>query len=409
MAGVAEKARFYLERAVPQLREFEEKEIFSRDEIRSLVTKRSEFEHVVLGPNSKPSDFQAYVAWERSLEALRAKRCRRLKIRNSTSHASEARVFNIYERAVFRHPGCIALWRDYLDYAASVRATKRWRKIMTRALRMHPTTDPGLWVLAGRRAASNGDMDAARGLFMRGCRFCNRDATLWVEYARMEMEWLGRMEAKKGVRALEKIRAAEAVEEGDHILLGGDSSDEDDDEEMMNGGDEIILPDPLAGAQKKEARKVFSEEAVKKLEKSPALDGAIPRAIFDVARKQPFFGAQSAEAFFDMFAAFTRVVAQAKILQHVLDAMAESYPTHPSTCSCLIRQPLVSVDPDTAAFPRALRESLAMLKTYMEVTDDKAELASKTVAWVDPLVAREDLDAGVRTVLEHTKRKLENP
>jgi hypothetical protein len=30
MAGVAEKARFYLERAVPQLREFEEKEIFSR-------------------------------------------------------------------------------------------------------------------------------------------------------------------------------------------------------------------------------------------------------------------------------------------------------------------------------------------------------------------------------------------
>lgn len=30
MAGVAEKARFYLERAVPQLREFEEKEIFSK-------------------------------------------------------------------------------------------------------------------------------------------------------------------------------------------------------------------------------------------------------------------------------------------------------------------------------------------------------------------------------------------
>lgn len=30
MAGVADKARFYLERTVPQLREFEEKEIFTK-------------------------------------------------------------------------------------------------------------------------------------------------------------------------------------------------------------------------------------------------------------------------------------------------------------------------------------------------------------------------------------------
>lgn len=30
MAGVTEKARFYLERAVPQLREWEEKDIFSK-------------------------------------------------------------------------------------------------------------------------------------------------------------------------------------------------------------------------------------------------------------------------------------------------------------------------------------------------------------------------------------------
>lgn len=30
MGSVAEKARFYLERAAPQLREFEEKEIFNK-------------------------------------------------------------------------------------------------------------------------------------------------------------------------------------------------------------------------------------------------------------------------------------------------------------------------------------------------------------------------------------------
>lgn len=38
MANVAEKARFYLERSVPQLREFEEKEIFSKVRLPPILT-----------------------------------------------------------------------------------------------------------------------------------------------------------------------------------------------------------------------------------------------------------------------------------------------------------------------------------------------------------------------------------
>lgn len=38
MAAVADKARFYLERAVPQLREFEEKEIFTKVNLPSSVS-----------------------------------------------------------------------------------------------------------------------------------------------------------------------------------------------------------------------------------------------------------------------------------------------------------------------------------------------------------------------------------
>lgn len=406
MANVAEKARFHLERAVPQLREFEEKEIFSKDEIRTLVTKRTEFEHLVLGPGCKPHHFQSYVAWELSLDKLRAKRCLRKKIKHSTSHASNARVFNIYERAVLRHPGSLDLWTDYLDYAARVKATKRWRKIMTRALRMHPI-NAGLWARAGRRAASDGDMEGARGMFMRGCRFCNSTADLWLEYARVEMEWLAKMERKKGgKKGLEGARAEETVEDGDVLRFGEDDSEDEEFE------DNEILPDPTADEENKkakEAKKVFSDEAVKKLEKSPALQGAIPKTVFDVARKQPFFSAPAAEAFFDMFATFTTVSAQPVIIQHVLDAMILDYPRHPATCGCVVRQPLVGVDVTTVEFPRALREVLARLKAQTETTEDKGKLAGKTVAWIKPILKRSDLEENVRTVLEHTRRKLDSP
>ncbi|KAK3904359.1 U3 small nucleolar RNA-associated protein 6-domain-containing protein [Staphylotrichum tortipilum] len=408
MAGVSDKARFYLERAAPELRSFEEKEIFSKEEIRSLVTKRSDYEHLVLAPGTKPTDFLSYIAWERSLDRLRAKRCRRLNLRSSSSHASHARTFGIFERAVGKHPGSLSLWRAYLDFAAQAKATKRWRRIAARALRLHPA-DAGLWALAGRRAAQAGDMERARAHFLRGCRFCTGEATLWVEYARCEMEWLARMEAKKGgkgvrkgVQPMEAIKATEAVQEGDIIRF-----DDDDEDDSGNEG-ELMLPDPDAeGLGTKPKPKVFDEEARRKMEQSPALSGAIPMAIFGIAQKQPFFSPAAAESFFDAFAAFSTVESQDKIVQHVLGAMEELFPNHPCTCSCQIRQPLIGVDVLTAAFPKALRESLARLKGAMERTDDKKALAGKMVEWVDTLVATDGLDAAIKTVLEHTKRSLE--
>ncbi|KAL2016613.1 hypothetical protein VTK56DRAFT_3270 [Thermocarpiscus australiensis] len=252
-------------------------------------------------------------------------------------------------------------------------------------------------------------MPRARAHFLRGCRFCTREPALWLEYARCEMEWLARVEAKKGgkgvrngVNGVEAIKATEAVQEGDVIEFG---EDEESGEE-----DELMLPDPDAQGPGRQARpKVFDEEATRKLEQSPALSGAIPMAIFDVARKQPFFGPAAAEAFFDIFAGFSNVSSQGRIVQHVLDAMEELFPNHPCTCSCQIRQPLVGVDMLTAAFPKALRESLARLRGALERTEDKKALASKMVQWADAILAVDNLDPAIRTVLEHTKRSLQEP
>lgn len=140
---------------------------------------------------------------------------------------------------------------------------------------------------------------------------------------------------------------------------------------------------------------------------TPALNGAIPLAIFDAARKQPFFCASAAEDFFDMFARFTQVRCTPTLLQHVLDSMLEAYPADPFTFSCYIRQPCVSIEPASADFPMALSAMLDRLKEGMEKTKDKNELAKRMRAWIEPILAQEGLDPGIQTVLEHTVRKLE--
>ncbi|KAI1810389.1 U3 small nucleolar RNA-associated protein 6-domain-containing protein [Poronia punctata] len=400
MAAVAEKARFYLEQAVPQLREFEAKGIFNPDEIRSLVRKRTEYEHLVLSPGNKAQDWLNYIAWERSLENLRAKRCRRLEIRASTKHAGEGRVFGILERSVNRHPGSLELWKEYLAFARHTRATKRYRKVMTRALRMHPGK-PEMWVLAGQKSAQHGDMQAARGYFMRGARFCTRVPTVWLEYARCEMEWLGKMEARKGTKGgAERAIQEQAEHDDDEIRFEESDSDDDADE---NG--RVIIP----SADRAAAKKVFDAEATSRLKNNPALDGAIPLAIFDIAQKQPFFNAAAAEQFFDVFLPFSKISAQARIIQHVLDTMNEMFPNDAATLYCYIRQPLAGIDPNTPEYPKALRETLGRIKTSLASTTNMKLLSTKLRSWLDGLLSAEDLDAGIRTVLEHTVKTLPAP
>ncbi|KAI0867052.1 U3 small nucleolar RNA-associated protein 6-domain-containing protein [Xylaria cubensis] len=393
MAAVAEKARFYLEQAVPQLREFEAKGIFNTDEIRSLVRKRTDYEHIVLSPGNKAQDWLNYVAWERSLEALRAKRCRRLEIRTSSKHTGEGRVFGILERSVNRHPGSLELWKEYLSYATKMRATKRYRKVMTRALRMHPAK-PELWVLAGQRSARNGDMHAARGFFMRGSRFCTRDPTIWLAYAECEMEWLEKMEARKDKKGgTEKAIQEQAEHDDDEIRLGSDGSDDDADDD-----DQPVIPNPDNGT----AKKVFDDITTSKLKNNPALDGAIPLAIFDVAKKQPFFNAAVAEQFFSVFAVFTQISIQGRIIQHVLDSMSQLYPNDASTAYCYIRQPSIGIDVNSPAYPKALKETLSRIKTSSATTTNTKVLSIKVKSWLESLLSSQDLDSGLETVLKHT-------
>ncbi|PHH73116.1 hypothetical protein CDD80_4025 [Ophiocordyceps camponoti-rufipedis] len=402
MAGVAEKARFYLERSVPQLREWEEKGLFSKacalDDIRAIVRKRNDFEHRVLSPGNKPSEWSSYAKWEQSLEALRAKRCKRLKIHHlNSAYAGQRRVMAIYERSVNRHPSSDNLWHEYLAYMDVIKAAKRWRKTMTSALRMKPT-DPDLWIMAGHRFAHNGDMASARSFFMRGCRFCAKDQRLWLEYARCEMQWLAKVDKRKAAQKSDPLRP-DRTEDGDEMrIFGSEDEDEDEDEDAdgVNG-----LPG-ISSAQPG----VIDNESPQVPKSNPAMDGAIPVAIFDVSRKQAFFTPEFAESFFVVVTSFRHVSVQPKVSQHVLDTMDAMYPNHPSTCSCHIRSPILGLSPHTADFPRGLRDMLARLTEKMESTTDRPALCEKTRAWMDKYLALDDLDEGIKAALELMKEQL---
>jgi U3 small nucleolar RNA-associated protein 6 len=207
------------------------------------------------------------------------------------------------------------------------------------------------------------------------------------------MEWLEKVDKRKAVaKPGHDVLRPDREEEGDEMRLI-DSDDEEDNDD---------LPEP-SNAQVK----VIDKQSAQQLKSNPAMDGAIPMTIFDVSKKQSFFNANTAEKFFDLFASFTQVSAQPRISQHVLAVLDQEYPNHPATCNVHIRQPIMGVNPQTAEFPKNLREVLVRLNKYLETTTDRAELKKKTVAWIDGYLALDALDEGIRAVLEHTKKKME--
>jgi U3 small nucleolar RNA-associated protein 6 len=366
-----------------------------------LVKKRSDFEHKILARGSQPVDFARYAAWEISLEKLRQKRCKRLRIKGSSAHAGQARIFLILERGTRKHPGDLGLWMSSLQYAREVKATKKFKTVLTAALRMHPMKAE-LWLYAAKSTLEDeSDMNGARSYMQRGTRFCTRSKELWIEYAKLEMIYLAKIGMRRKILGLDGNQATETEQEIDNAENDHGFTASEDMIRVPNFKAHTIRPRMIDGVK-------VDDEAVRDPMITPALNGAIPLAIFDDARKHSFFSASVAEDFFNMFASFEQVLCLPKILQHVIDIMLETYSTDSSTHSCFIRQPIIGIDPRNSKFPMALASSLDRLKASKEKVTDRSQLSRKVASWMESILALDDLDPGIRTVLTHTLRKLES-
>ncbi|EME77679.1 uncharacterized protein MYCFIDRAFT_45820 [Pseudocercospora fijiensis CIRAD86] len=394
MAAASDKARFYLEQYVPELREYESKGIFSRDEIASITSKRSEFEHTLNARGSSPGDYVRYATYEMNLHALRKKRCRRLGIKSS-SFSGQRTVFFVLDRATKKFPGDLALWMQYINFCKKEKANKKLAKVFTSLLRLHPK-EYGLWVLAAKHyAETQADMATARNYMQRGLRFCKEDLKLWLEYLKLEMLYLAKIAARRKILGLDEKHEQEVDEDENIITLPSITADDlepaSDDENAKKGVEEV------------------NEDLIKRLENAPAFTGGIPIAIFDSAMKQ--LGSKASEAaenFFDLISTFNQVPSASRILDHILDWLRQNASSSIETIICEAKRELFSVDSTSAHFPPALSKSLARIKSGSTRLQDKQQpaLSEKAVFFLVPLVENtDDMDEDIRKVLETSVKR----
>ncbi|KAJ5692984.1 RRNA processing protein Utp6 [Penicillium macrosclerotiorum] len=390
MSAATDKARFFLEQSVPELKEYERKKIFSKDEITSIIKKRSDFEHKLNSRGAAPIDFVRYVEYEMNLESLRKKRVKRLGIR-SAGHGGQRRIFFILDRATRKFHGDLNIWIQYIEYARKQKAHKKLSNIFTDALRFHPTSAE-LWIYAAKSVLDDhADMSQARSYMQRGLRFCKSVRSLWIQYAKLELIYIAKLVARQRILGLDEASRSQFAQE---------TATEDADADA----DMIALPkitaediNPTRGDEE------VDQEALQTLNATPALTGAIPQAIFDAAMKNfqqdDRFGAE----FYAMVLEFPDVPCLRKILGHVVETMRTHKPASPRTQICYIKFPTAGVMVTSPEFPRALGSSLARLKECSMTSD----LASEVVSWLQPIANTEDLDPALKKVVVATMRNAE--
>jgi U3 small nucleolar RNA-associated protein 6 len=361
-------------------------------EVTSIARKRSDFEHKLNARGSHPSDYVRYAEFEINVDALRRKRVRRLGIK-APAHNGQRRIFFILDRGTRKFPGDIGLWMQSIEYARKQKAHKKLSQIFTSVLRLHPTK-PDLWVYAAQFAMDvHADMTEARSYMQRGLRFCKNSKKMWLEYAKLEILYIAEIAARQRVLGIDGNCTSETATKSLDDL----------------NADILILPK----VTKEDINPTLpdhddvDEAALRTLDSTPAMTGAIPIAIFDAGmahfQNDPAVG----KAFFDLCLDFDNVPCLRRILNHVAEAMIAADPSTWQAQACFIKVAVFGLDVSSPDFPPSLSVSLSRLKSGLSQAQQKVDLVEDILKWVRGWLKHDDLDPAIRQVLSAKKCSLE--
>lgn len=304
--------------------------------------------------------------------------------------AGQRTIYFLYNRATRKFSGDLTLWMQYIDFARKDKAYKRLNDIFTAVARLHPTK-PEIWVHAAHYfMETQADITNARSYMQRGLRFCKNSEYLWLEYAKLETIYVGKIAGRRKILGLDVDRTKPQTEDDGDV-------------------DMITLPQVTAEDINPSLAQDdgVDEVALQNLASAPVLTGAIPLAVFDSAMKQFQGKARVAQKFFAMFAEFEQLACIPRILQHVLEYLQQTAPQSVQAAICEFCMQLYGRNPADAEFPPALADGLAMISTATQQHPSHvaqlSEVAVRELLSLQRLSA--ETDPAVQTVLSKTLRK----
>lgn len=421
---MSDKARYALERSIPELEDLEKKGLFTRKELNMIVRRRTDFEHRIAGRGSKPADFLAYVKFEKNVDRLRKKRVERLKdvidrMPSVSTWAIPQRILYIFQRGTNKFPSSMELWAGYLKYARKQESVKVVYDVYSKLLSLQPR-NVDVWLSGAKwEFEYNKNVKGARALFKRCLRFNIEEQRVWFEFIKFELNYLSKLLARRKLLQLvsERSQQADLEEQEKKQKKDGEGDEEEgkDEENVLTldvGDDEINtelnnLPE-------------MNVSTLGSIEDNPVLRGDLIMTLYDVFMATMLKRTEETEkkeVAYKLAIKVLSLIDQFDILErtHMCDYIIRDLVTrYPNESKNLILQLTLSlryVKTDDDDFVSKLQQSVKFYQAWYSKSklDDKLkeDVRNKYVKYLEErFLQNNDVDEDVKSLLTLLLKKL---
>lgn len=199
---MAEVVETRLERGVNELLQLVRVDLFTGDEVKTIIKKRRSFEYKLQRHGKSKDDYLRYIAYEECLLKLIKMRRRKTGYTHKIKEIDLTianRIGAVFRAVIFRHQSDVQLWLSYIEFCKRMKWRGKVGAVFTKMLQIHNREDH-LWVAAAKfEFEENNSVTVARSLFQRGLRYNKDSKLLWKEYFKFELMYAEKVKKRKEV------------------------------------------------------------------------------------------------------------------------------------------------------------------------------------------------------------------
>ncbi|XP_057310891.1 U3 small nucleolar RNA-associated protein 6 homolog [Hydractinia symbiolongicarpus] len=178
-----------LEGMLPELEDLERQGLFTREELRIIIKRRTDFEYKLQKRIMDKVDILNYLEYELKLDLLRKKRCKRLKLKpySTSALAVTNRIHTLFRKALLKFGDDLKLWMQYLDFCKKTESVRAMGSALGKMIQKH-SSNQEVWLLAAKfELEEANNVENARSLLQRALRVHKLSKKLWHESFRLEL------------------------------------------------------------------------------------------------------------------------------------------------------------------------------------------------------------------------------
>lgn len=228
---MAEQVQSALDSMVAPLRDLMDRGIFSEEEIKTIVSRRREYEYLLRRRVARKADFLRYIEAEMALEKLRKLRTKRINQRQERKREEKVPdrkrngglpigdvhiiqlIHLLFVRVIRKFKSDVSLHLQHAAFAKDSKSYNKLNTIYTEALQVHPR-NVELWIEAASyeffgftnpdtgEVYGGGSMQGARVLMQRGLRINAASQDLWIQYFCLELHYIQKLRGRREILQL---------------------------------------------------------------------------------------------------------------------------------------------------------------------------------------------------------------